>query len=176
MDCARKEPLSPQDLDGIETIIGYRFRNRELLQQAFTRDTYSNEHGGEDNQVLEFIGDTALEMVVVRGMASFIKDHKACGKTPDFDEEALTRIKIELVNDEHLAEVARSLEIHKCQVVGGAYSNPDQWTTVKPCSGLIEAVLGAVALDSNWSYTALKKVCGKMFGPGWITRALRTYR
>lgn len=50
----------------IQDMIGYEFNNQELLEQAFTRRSYSMENGGEDNEVLEFIGDAALNMVVVK--------------------------------------------------------------------------------------------------------------
>ena len=31
--------------------------NEDLLFQAFTRSSYSSQHGGENNEVLEFLGD-----------------------------------------------------------------------------------------------------------------------
>ena len=36
------------------------------MQQAFTRRSYSKEHGGEDNEVLEFVGDKVLDFFVVK--------------------------------------------------------------------------------------------------------------
>ena len=44
-------------LEFIQSQIGYYFNNLDLLQQAFTRRSYSEENGGENNEVLEFIGD-----------------------------------------------------------------------------------------------------------------------
>ena len=41
----------------IEDQIGHKFKNRDLLRQAFVRRSYSQENGGENNEVLEFIGD-----------------------------------------------------------------------------------------------------------------------
>ena len=46
--------------------IGYNFKNLDLLQQAFTRRSYTEENGGENNEVLEFIGDKALDFVIVK--------------------------------------------------------------------------------------------------------------
>ena len=56
------------DFSKIEQTIGYTFENKDLLQQAFVRKSYSEEHGGQNNEVLEFIGDKALEFAVVRIM------------------------------------------------------------------------------------------------------------
>ena len=49
-------------LEMIQGQIGYRFNNLDLLKQAFTRRSYSEENGGENNEVLEFIGDKALDL------------------------------------------------------------------------------------------------------------------
>ena len=46
--------------------IGYNFKNLDLLRQAFVRRSYTEENGGENNEVLEFIGDKALDLAVVR--------------------------------------------------------------------------------------------------------------
>lgn len=56
------------DFSKIEQTIGYTFENKDLLQQAFVRKSYSEEHGGQNNEVLEFIGDKALDFAVVRIM------------------------------------------------------------------------------------------------------------
>ena len=53
----------------IEDQIGHKFKNRDLLRQAFVRRSYSQENGGENNEVLEFIGDKALDFAVVRLLA-----------------------------------------------------------------------------------------------------------
>ena len=46
--------------------IGYEFKNLDLLKQAFVRRSYTSENGGENNEVLEFIGDKVLDFAVVR--------------------------------------------------------------------------------------------------------------
>ena len=58
--------MDTNDLIGIENQIDYKFKNRDLLQQAFVRRSYSVENGGANNEVLEFIGDKALDFVVVQ--------------------------------------------------------------------------------------------------------------
>ena len=54
------------DLVNIQRQIGYEFKNLDLLQQAFTRRSFSEENGGENNEVLEFIGDKVLDLFVVK--------------------------------------------------------------------------------------------------------------
>ena len=56
-------------LDKVQEKIGYRFDNIDLLLQAFTRSSYSTQYGGENNEVLEFIGDNVLDLYVVKTLA-----------------------------------------------------------------------------------------------------------
>ena len=49
--------MDEKEIKFIQDQIGYTFKNQELLVQAFTRRSYSMEKGGQDNEVLEFIGD-----------------------------------------------------------------------------------------------------------------------
>ena len=58
--------MESNDIRLIQDQIGYEFSNTDLLQQAFVRKSYSNENGGQNNEVLEFIGDKVLDFVVVK--------------------------------------------------------------------------------------------------------------
>ena len=58
--------MKQDDLVFIQDQIGYEFKNLSLLMQAFTRRSYSEENGGENNEVLEFIGDKVLDFFVVK--------------------------------------------------------------------------------------------------------------
>lgn len=66
--------MEKQDYDEIEQLIGYEFDNRLLLQQAFTRKSYTNEtHDGDNNEVLEFIGDKVLDLIVVKALSRVLR-------------------------------------------------------------------------------------------------------
>ena len=54
-------------LKDLEAVIGYKFRNISLLQNALTHSSYANErwHNGLlSNERLEFLGDSVLGMLV----------------------------------------------------------------------------------------------------------------
>lgn len=74
----------------IQDQIGYQFKNLDLLQQAFVRRSYSQENGGEDNEVLEFIGDRALDIVVVKYLVDtyggFVREYEDFDPNEDYDE------------------------------------------------------------------------------------------
>ena len=46
--------MSKEDLTQIQIKLDYQFKNVDLLDQAFTRKSYSEENGGSNNEVLEF--------------------------------------------------------------------------------------------------------------------------
>jgi ribonuclease-3 len=77
--------LEQNDLIFIQNRIGYEFKNLDLLQQAFVRRSYSQENGGENNEVLEFIGDKVLDLFVVK----FLIEKYGCmlSEYDDYDAE-----------------------------------------------------------------------------------------
>ena len=61
--------MNRQDIDFVQTSINYQFKNLKLLEQAFTRRSYSEEHPEvQNNEVLEFYGDEILDFFVTKMM------------------------------------------------------------------------------------------------------------
>ncbi len=106
--------MDAKDISFIQDQIGYNFKNTDLLQQAFVRRSYSNENGGENNEVLEFIGDKVLDFVVVKLLADefghFTRELETFNVNNDFnefcsdvDESTLTELKKTLVQKQILS-------------------------------------------------------------------------
>lgn len=56
-----------EQLEEFQDIIGYRFRNTGIINEALTHSSYSNEYRGKytyNNERLEFLGDSVLSTVV----------------------------------------------------------------------------------------------------------------
>ncbi|MDE5893849.1 MAG: hypothetical protein K2H45_13090 [Acetatifactor sp.] len=168
--------MGNNDFDFIQDQIAYRFKNLDLLQQAFVRRSYSKENGGEDNEVLEFIGDKVLDFVVVKLLTErygyFLSECDDFNQDEEFDEFAteyhenkLTEIKKKLVEKKTLAHridmlgLAGYLIMGKCDI----NNNVQEEDSVK--EDLFEAILGAVALDSKWSISELQDVVEIMLAP-----------
>ncbi len=56
--------LEKKDMDVIEKRLQYTFRDKRYLQRAFTHASYGYEHNLEDNERLEFLGDSILSFVI----------------------------------------------------------------------------------------------------------------
>ena len=59
-----------ENIGKIEKTIGYAFRDKSLLRQAFTRTSFCNENSTKErkyqsNEVLEFFGDSVLSCAII---------------------------------------------------------------------------------------------------------------
>lgn len=168
--------MEKKDYQFIQVQIGYEFKNLDLLQQAFVRRSYSMENGGEDNEVLEFLGDKVLDIIVIKLLASkygfmlsecddFNADEEfnefACEKT----EAELTEMKKRLVQKKNLAERIDILGVADYLIMGKGdiQQNANEEYSVR--EDLFEAILGAIAVDSNWNMEAMQSAVEIMLAP-----------
>lgn len=163
-------------LEKIQRKIDYRFKNEDLLQQAFVRRTYAMENGGGDNEVLEFIGDRALELVITRLMMDeygyYTEDTEEYEEGEDCNEffselteGELTEVKKRLVQGKTLAKCIDNLGWQDYLIMGEGdikqkFQNKD---SVK--EDLFEAIIGAVTLDSNWNLEIIEGVIDVLLKP-----------
>lgn len=166
--------------------IGYQFKNPDLLRQAFTRSSYAREKGGEDNEVLEFIGDKALDLAVIRllvqkyghlpqnnsGHNYLCSALLPAQREPkdrlfhcDYGEGHLSRIKSRMACKKTLAGRMDELGFaqHLMMGKGDIQNHIDQEDSVK--EDLFEAIVGAVALDCGWNLDTIQSVVEAMLVP-----------
>ena len=162
-----------EHLDDVQSKIGYWFDNEDLLLQAFTRSSYSSQHGGEDNEVLEFLGDRVLDFYVVKVISDrfgFVKSQSDYyDEENDLDEYCIvahkneadfTELKKQIVSNETLAKTIDKLGLFKYMYLGDTdIENPKfKDNLIKVKADLFEAILGAVAIDSDWNQDELQNV------------------
>ncbi len=182
----------------IEALIGYHFDNYALLRQAFVRRSYTEETGGENNEVLEFIGDKALDVAVVRfltqtfGSVNYDEEDEykrstahlyynpkapfyfkiLTGKEKEYpeyrcllNEGELTKLKQRMVEKKTLAKRVDELGLARYLIVGGGDKAKDIIKEDSVKEDLFEAVIGAVAIDSNWDFGKIVHVVETMLRP-----------
>ena len=121
--------MENNDFIFIQDQIGYNFKNTDLLQQAFVRRSYSKENGGEDNEVLEFIGDKVLDFIIVKFLTEkygyFLNECDDFNENEDFNEFAtdyhenqLTEIKKKLVQKKTLSRRIDILGLAEYLIMG----------------------------------------------------------
>ena len=170
--------FNQETINDIQNKIGYTFKNQELLEQAFTRRSYSMENGGEDNEVLEFIGDAALNLVAVKILREeFGYFNKRKQQNPNYyylwetyestfssdkDEGQLTEIKKRIVRKSTLANAIDDLGLQNYLIMGRGDSKKHVEQSNSTKEDLFEAIIGAIALETNWDINIIQKTVEHM--------------
>ncbi|MBO5294345.1 MAG: hypothetical protein J6B71_03770 [Clostridia bacterium] len=155
------------NLEYIQFNIGYTFKKRGLLCQAFTRKSYSEENKNAlHNEVLEFYGDKVLDFIIMKKMSGYY-GHVGEGNlyASNKTEGTLTEIKKKLVCGEMLASKIRALDFQYRLIMGKGDIETKVWEQESVQEDLFEAIIGAVAIDSDWNIDALTKVVDRMLNP-----------
>ena len=161
--------MTNNDLRKIENLIGYEFDNLALLQQAFVRKSYSEENGGENNEVLEFIGDKALDLTVVKILMEkfgyYVENENEF--STDYSEGEFTNLKKRLVEKKMLAHRIDILGLNQYLIMGKGDINKNAQEEPSVKEDLFEAVIGAVALDCGWDLETIESVLDLMLDPNY---------
>ncbi|MDF1799777.1 MAG: ribonuclease III [Planctomycetota bacterium] len=115
--------------------LGHEFRDAGLLVLALTHASADRE---QNNERLEFLGDTVLDLVAAEELFE---------RLPDGSEGDLSAAKAWLVSRKTLAAAARELKLAEVARFGAGLERLVVPTSV--LANLYEAVLGAVYLDGG---------------------------
>lgn len=168
--------MERKDLKKIEDIIGYNFNNLDLLQQAFIRKSYAEENGGEDNEVLEFIGDKALDITIVKLLSDRFgfftsgcddnNDDEDCDEfCCELSEGELTELKKKLVEKKMLSSRIDKLQLADYLIMSDGDWNNEVYNSASVKEDLFEAIIGAVTIDSNWNFEDVRTAVETMLNP-----------
>ena len=129
------------DLSVLESILGYVFQRKELLDLALTHRSFHPRPGEEHNEKLEFLGDAVLSLAV---------SDLLMRKFPEASEGDLSKMRASLVNAQVLAVQAAVLSLGNWLHLGGGeeYSGGREKPSI--LASAYEAVLGAVYLDGGF--------------------------
>lgn len=129
-------------LASLEQRIAYRFDDRSLLVRALTHRSYANEQGGgaEDNEVLEFLGDAVLGLIV---------SDLLCQRHPLLNEGQMSKLKSFLVSAETLAKLADQLGLGQFVLLGRGEEKTAGRTKSSILANTFEALIAALYLDGG---------------------------
>lgn len=130
-------------VEEIQLVIGYSFRNVELLYRAMTHSSYANDHKMDKmncNERLEFLGDAVLEL---------ISSEYLYHNYPDKPEGELTKLRASLVSEFPLANVAREIGLGEYILLSKGEENTGGRERDSITSDAVEALLGAIYLDGG---------------------------
>jgi ribonuclease-3 len=150
----KKQGIKLPDLDLLETILGYKFKNRALLERAVTHRSWAHEQvapGAEDqarqlhNEALEFLGDSVLGLIV----AAYL-----CKAYPAGTEGELSRMKHRLVSASTLAEASLRLNLGNFLRFGRGEERSGGRRKDALLADVLEALAGAIFVDGGLATAA----------------------
>ena len=127
------------NLDELSQTLGIEI-DTELLELALTHSSFAYENGLDDNERLEFLGDSVLGFLV----ASFVYSAH-----PELNEGELTKLKNAVVSANALAAAANQIELGKYLRLGKGEEQTEGRTKVNVLADAFEAVLGAAYLSQG---------------------------
>ena len=129
-------------MEDLEKALGYQFKNREILHTALTHKSYyeGTQQGTVNNEKLEFLGDSVINLVVTEHLFRHMKH---------MNEGELSKLKAHMVSSEFLFDIARSMGLENHVLLGKGEEKNNGRSNKKIIASLLEAVVGAVFLDSN---------------------------
>jgi ribonuclease-3 len=125
----------------LETAIGYRFNNPEILGRALRHGSSVASDFAGSYQRLEFLGDAVLGHAVA---------HMLFERFPRDDQGDLTRKRTHLVRSERLAERAALLGLDGWIEVGTSLARTGGREATNLLEDVFEAVIGAITIDGGW--------------------------
>jgi len=116
--------------------LGLTFNNPQLFTMALTHRSASS----NNNERLEFLGDSILGFVIAQ---------KLYDTFPDASEGALSRLRASLVNEATLAELARKYQLGDALVLGSGELKSGGFRRDSILSDALEAIMGALFKDQG---------------------------
>ena len=127
-------------VDEFEKKINYKFKNKSLIDLAFTHSSFKNKIN-KNYERLEFLGDRVLSLVISEDL--FLKYSNE-------NEGALSKRLSDLVSKQKLLEVANEISIKEMLKIDQfEKKNLKLKKNISILSDVCESLIGAIYLDSN---------------------------
>lgn len=131
-----------KDISKLESKLGIKFKNQDLLRQALTHRSYLNENPEfrlEHNERLEFLGDAVLEIVVTEYLYNSFPN----------PEGELTNWRAALVKAETLSQIGDDLGINDFLLLSKGEAKDIGRARQYILANTLEAIIGAIYLDQG---------------------------
>ena len=136
------------DREMLEELLGYAFKNRDLLELALTHRSADKDH----NERLEFLGDAILDMVIADNLYR---------RYPGATEGELSRMRANLVTGDVLAELASELQLGHYLKLGAGERKSGGKRRASILSNAVEALIAAIFLEGG--LPAVVPVVGRLY-------------
>ncbi|KAG5545610.1 hypothetical protein RHGRI_017936 [Rhododendron griersonianum] len=168
-------------LQEVEEILGYTFKNSDLLEEAFTHASYQEKCLSYER--LEYVGDSVLNILITKEQYFLY---------PNFPPGALSSLRSANVDTEKLARVAVKNKLHKYlrlrqpvlrKQIGDFVAALPKYPlhsnglidAPKVLADVVESTIGAIFIDSNSSLETTWEVAKGLLQPIITPEVLQTH-
>jgi dsRNA-specific ribonuclease len=148
------------DIAGIERIIGYHFFEPQHLIRALTHPAYANELIQQNRICLTQEAYSTLGDAVLKTSLILFLMEKGIQ-----DKGSITQVKEQLEDNASLARIGHRMKIKRFIRLG--HGAKDLWRSGEDTilADTIEAIIGAIFLDSDAGLGVVRQCIGTWFGP-----------
>ena len=147
-------PAKKPRIEELEALLGYRFKDKSLLDEALTHASARSARGGRDNERLEFLGDRVLGLSI----AAMLYE-----RFPEAREADLARHLNALVCERCCAQVARALDLGQHLILAASEARSGGRGKPVILADACEALLGAIYVESG--FEAAESAVRRLWAP-----------
>jgi ribonuclease III len=131
--------VTPEQREKAEKILGYTFKNPNLLKEALTHASIATSRL-DSNERMEFLGDAVLDLIICEALYL---------RFPQYREGELTKIKSAVVSRRTCAEVSNETGLTDLLLIGKGISSREQMPG-SLAAAVYESVVAAIYLDGGF--------------------------
>jgi ribonuclease-3 len=125
----------------LESRIRYRFRTRDLLEEALRHASTAEGETRRSYQRLEYLGDAVLNLCIAEEMyRSF----------PAAEEGTLSKTRSAVINNRNLVRVGQAIGVPETLRIDASVRETGGGVTRKMVADVVEAITGAIFLDGGY--------------------------
>ena len=131
--------MTPETRAKAEEVLGYEFKNVELLQEALTHAS-SADNRLDSNERMEFLGDAVLDLIICEALYQ---------RFPEYQEGDLTKVKSAVVSRRTCAEVSNETGLTDLLIIGKGISSRNAMPS-SLAAAVYESIVAAIYLDGGF--------------------------
>jgi len=131
--------VTPETRERAEKVLGYKFKNPQLLKEALTHASIADRRL-DSNERMEFLGDAVLDLIVCEALYA---------KFPEYQEGDLTKVKSAVVSRRTCAEVSNETGLTELLIIGKGISSRNSLPS-SLAAAVYESIVAALYLDGGF--------------------------
>ncbi len=151
-----ENPIFKERVEKLEKTLGYKFKDTSLLISSITHNSFVAEYdrGIQDYEVLEFLGDAVLSLIVSEIL---IKEF------PKAKEGELSQLRSAVISEAYLSRLAKKIELGNFVLLSKGEIAQKGMERESLLCDVFEAIFGAIYVDTDYHIEEPRNVFNRLF-------------